>query len=209
MKTILFQGDSITDVGRTKDDRDEYLGSGYATMVSGMIGRDYPGHYRMRNRAMSGDRTVDVYARIKKDVINLEPDVLTVLIGVNDTWHELAWQNGFSIERYETLLELMICDVKAARPEIEIVFLEPFCLHGFVTDQFYDDFSSDVFKRQAVCKKLAEKHGLIFVPLQKMLEDFAEKYPEETLLLDGVHPSYTGHTLIAEAVYTAMKPILK
>ena len=207
MKTILFQGDSITDVGRCRDN-EHYLGSGYATMTAGKIGVNYPGQYVCLNRGISGNRSCDLYARIKSDIINLKPDILTILIGVNDTWHELAHQNGVSIKRYETLLDLLICDVKEALPAIKIVLLEPFVLKGTDTDIYFDAFAEDVAKRQVVCKKLSEKHDLPFVPLQNLLENFAKKTSNDYVLVDGVHPTYTGHTLISDALYHVLTSIL-
>lgn len=207
MKTILFQGDSITDAGRCRDN-EHYLGSGYATMTAGKIGANFPGQYVCLNRGISGDRSCDLYARIKSDIINLRPDIMTILIGVNDTWHELARQNGVSVKRYETLLDLLICDVKEVLPQTQIVLLEPFVLPGTDTDIYYDAFAEDVAKRQIVCRTIAEKHGLLFVPLQDMLTDFAQKTPPGYVLVDGVHPTYTGHELISRELYKALETIL-
>ena len=207
MKTILFQGDSITDAVRFRES-EHYMGSGYATMTAGKIGADYPGQYRCLNRGIGGDRSIDLYARIKKDIINLAPDILTILIGVNDTWHELAHNDGVDIERYEDILNMLICDVKIALPQIRIVLLEPFVLHGSDTDVYYDAFTRDVAMRQQVCKKLAEHHQLIYVPLQKSLNDFAEKTSCEQVVIDGVHPTATGHELISRGLYRALKAIL-
>ena len=81
---ILFQGDSITDVGRTRDNNDIAMGSGYPLLVKGALGLDNPGKMEFINRGISGNRIVDVYARIKRDIINLKPDVMSILIGVND-----------------------------------------------------------------------------------------------------------------------------
>ena len=83
MKLILFQGDSITDTGRDFN-YDHNTGYGYVTMTAGKIAVDYPGQFRFLNRGISGNRIVDVYARIKKDIINLKPDYVSILIGVND-----------------------------------------------------------------------------------------------------------------------------
>ena len=87
-KRILFQGDSITDCGR---DRNNFyaMGGGYPNFVKAELGASYPNEYEFINRGISGDRIVDVYARIKRDFINLKPDYASILIGVNDTWHEV------------------------------------------------------------------------------------------------------------------------
>lgn len=207
MKTILFQGDSITDCGRHRE-ADAYMGSSYATMLAGDISLGYPGQYEFVNRGIGGNRSADLYARIRPDIINLKPDILTILIGVNDTWAELAHNNGISVENYENIYDMLIRDVKNALPQTKIIILEPFVLHGVDTDIYFDAFSEDVAKRQAVCRKLAEKHGLLFVPLQEMLRTFEEEHPGVKVVLDGVHPNFTGHRLIADALYDVLKPIL-
>ena len=102
MQTILFQGDSITDAGRSREN-DYSRGFGYSTIVAGKIGRKYAGKYELKNKGISGNRVVDVYARIKSDIINLKPDYMSILIGVNDVWHEVRHQNGvekISISRF-------------------------------------------------------------------------------------------------------------
>ena len=93
MKTILFQGDSITDAGRARDNNSN-RGLGYPHLVSARLGMDNPTEYNFINRGISGNRIVDLYARIKADIINLKPDVMSILIGVNDVWHEIAASNG-------------------------------------------------------------------------------------------------------------------
>ncbi|MBQ9920892.1 MAG: lysophospholipase, partial [Clostridia bacterium] len=86
---ILFQGDSITDAGRARDN-DINLGTGYPMLVKATLGFEEPGKYEFFNRGISGNRVVDLYARIKNDIINLKPDVMSILIGVNDVWHEYS-----------------------------------------------------------------------------------------------------------------------
>ena len=84
---ILFQGDSITDCGRSRENNIN-VGTGYALLVKSALGFEEPAAHEFLNRGISGNRIVDVYARIKKDIINLKPDVMSLLIGVNDVWHE-------------------------------------------------------------------------------------------------------------------------
>lgn len=207
MKTILFVGDSITDSGRCLTD-DHFLGYGYATMTAGMIGCDYPNQYRMVNRGINGNRSIDLYARIKKDIINLKPDYLSILIGVNDVWHELDYQDGVSAEKYEMILDTMIHEIKTALPDIQIVIMEPFLLRGSGTAKYFDEFSVEVKKRADSAKKIAEKIHLPFVPLQSVMENFASKTSSEYILIDGVHPTYVGHELIARELYGVYKRIL-
>lgn len=196
MKRILFQGDSITDCSRNRDD-DLNKGMGYATLVSARLGYDNFGEYEFINRGISGNRIVDLYARIKNDIINLKPDYMSILIGVNDVWHDFAHQNGVDSEKFEKIYSMLIEEVKAALPDIKIMILEPYVLKGTATEDVWEEFRSEVEKRAAAAKRVAEKYGLVFVPLQDKFDEMASKQPEPYWTWEGVHPSSAGHELIA------------
>ena len=207
MKTILFQGDSITDAGRDFHN-DEFLGYGYPVMTAGQIAVDYPGQYRMVNRGISGNRIVDVYARMKRDIINLEPAAFSILIGVNDVWHEFGNRDGVDAVKFERIYDYLLTEVKEALPHVKILILEPFVLKGPATEENWEGFSSEVALRAAACRRLAEKHGAVFVPLQQKLEALAAETSNTYVLGDGVHPTYAGHGLIARELYSAYREIL-
>lgn len=202
MKTILFQGDSITDCGRNRE-MDAYMGCGYATMVAGSIMADHPGEYRCLNRGISGNRIVDVYARIKQDLINLKPDYLSVLIGVNDVWHEYTRQNGVDAVKFEKIYCMLIEEIQEVLPNIKIMILEPFVLQGTKTSDTADapgrwaHFSAEVSLRAQAARRVAEKYGLVFVALQEIFDRAQQlEAAEGYWLVDGVHPSAAGHALI-------------
>ena len=111
-KLILFQGDSITDCDRSRQVNTRQ-GFGYATMVQGQLGFECPGEYDFLNRGISGNRIVDVYARIKADIINLKPDYMSLLIGVNDVWHELGGGNGVAPEKFEKIYGMLIEEIRS------------------------------------------------------------------------------------------------
>lgn len=208
MKTFLFQGDSITDCGRDRND-DRKLGMGYPTMVAGKLSLDYPAKLNFINRGVSGNRVVDMYARIKRDCINLKPDYLTVLIGVNDVWHELREDpNGIDNDKYFRLYCSFIEETMAACEGVKIFILEPFVLKASATEERWDSFNSEVRKRAESAKKVAEKYGLTFIPLQEKLSALCEEAPASFWLMDGVHPSYAGNMLIAEEVLSAVKKFI-
>ena len=121
---ILFQGDSITDCGRGNG-----LGQGYPLLVSARLGLDAPDKYEFLNFGISGHRVVDVYARIKKDGWNHNPDVFSILIGINDVWHELGGGNGVEADRFYTVLKMLADDTIARFPDIRMIFMEPFTLN--------------------------------------------------------------------------------
>lgn len=207
MQTIVFQGDSITDGERNRSN-DKYMGSGYATMTAGKIAVDYPGEYCFFNRGISGNRSVDLYARIKKDVLNLEPDILTVMIGINDVWHEFKSQNGVGVQKYEMLLDLFFKEVLEANPEIKIFLLEPFVLLGTATEEHFEGFVNQVALQSAACRRLADKYGFTFIPLQQKMEQLGKQTSNDYVLHDGVHPTCAGHELISRELYRAIKAVL-
>lgn len=206
-KTILFQGDSITDCHRNREVLNS-LGAGYAFMTAGKIELDYPDKYQYINKGISGNRVVDLYARIKADVINLQPDIMTVLIGVNDVWHEFNKQNGVSNEKYAMILEMFLREFMEACPNTKIYLLEPFVLPGTANQDFYEEFHHEVRLRAASCKAVAKKLNLPFIPLQEDIDYRASLSKASHVLGDGVHPTPCGHELISRKLYATLKEIL-
>lgn len=196
MKRILFQGDSITDMGRSREDNGN-LGIGYPVLLSAQLGAENPGEYEFLNRGVGGNRIVDLYARIKSDIINLKPDVMSILIGVNDVWHELGdSKNGVDAEKYLKIYSMLIEEVKAALPDIKIIILEPFVLKASGTEAEWETFDAEVKKRAKAAKLVAEKYGLKFVPLQNKFDEAEKSAPASYWLRDGVHPTAFGHEII-------------
>lgn len=201
MKKILFQGDSITDCGRSRDDNAQ-VGTGYALLVKSQLGFENPNQYEFYNRGISGNRIVDVYARIKADILNLKPDYMSLLIGVNDVWHEIMYNNGVDEEKFEKIYSMLIEEIKEALPDIKIMILEPFVLKGVATENTetqpdkWERFDSEVKKRAVKAKLIAEKYGLVFIELQDKFDALTRQAEETYWLRDGVHPTPMGHEMI-------------
>lgn len=201
VKTILFQGDSITDAGRSRDNNVN-LGQGYPRLVEATLGFENPNEYVFQNRGVSGNRILDVYARIVKDILNIKPDYMSILIGVNDIWHGIDWQNGTGTERFEKVYDILLAEIKTELPNIKIMLLEPFVLKGTATDNREDQperwnaFSNGVYELAKIVKKLANKHNLKFVELQSEFDKAAKLVEPSYWLRDGVHPTAKGHELI-------------
>lgn len=199
---ILFQGDSITDSGRNRESA-IFEGHGYVTMVKGMLGLDYPEKYTFMNKGISGNRIVDVYARIKSDIINLRPDYLSILIGLNDVWHEFSRENGVETSKFEKIYSMLIEEIKEALPNIKIMILEPFVLKGTSTasnDKYEDLYSllrKGVEEKAKASRRVAEKFSLPFIELQKKFDEVYNSEKPEYWLRDGIHPTASGHMLIA------------
>lgn len=196
MKRILFVGDSITDGWRERDN-DNLRGSGYVTAASAWVSSEFPGEYQCINRGIGGNRIVDLLAREKCDIINLKPDYVSIMIGVNDVWQELGLKNGISPERYEVLYDMLISDIKTALPDAKMFIMGSYLTKGLETTEKWDEFKGGVDKMAAVAKKLAEKHGLLFVDMQKAFDEALTKAPAEYWTVDGVHPTSGGQGLIA------------
>ena len=200
VKKILFQGDSITDARRSRDCENNFaasMGCGYATLIAGkLLAANLDREFSCFNRGISGDRVVDLYARWKVDALNLKPDLISILIGVNDTWHEFAQQNGVELDRYEKIYRMLLEWTKAELPEVRLVLCEPFCLKSeLVTDEWI----AEVAQRSRIVEKLASEFGAVFVPLQKVLEEAAAKAKDNLKILrDGVHPALAGAQIIAD-----------
>lgn len=216
MKRILFQGDSITDAYRNRETPEALnaMGIGYPQLIKARLGMDYPGQFDFQNRGVSGDRVVDVYARIKQDLINLAPDYLSLLIGVNDVWHELGGRhNGVDAEKFEMIYDLLLTEVQRSLPQVKLMVLEPFVLQGSATvsaedPQRWTAFSREVPLRAAAARRVAEKHGALFVPLQEKLDALCAQAPADYWLADGVHPTAMGHEAIAREWVKAFSQIM-
>lgn len=204
---ILFQGDSITDAGRNRNDS-AHMGGGYAMLVKAALGFENPEKYEFFNRGISGNRVVDLYARIKSDVINLRPDVMSILIGVNDVWHDFAPSpNGVDADKYYKIYDMLIEEVLTALPDIKIMIFEPFVLKAQARESEWSIFRPEVEKRAAMARKIAEKYNLPFIELQKDFDELSKDTGTEYWLYDGVHPSVVGHEFIKRKWIAAFKAL--
>jgi lysophospholipase L1-like esterase len=195
---VLFQGDSITDCGRSREANavNGGLGGGYVSLIAArqLAARPADG-LTFLNRGISGNRIVDLYARIKADVINLKPQVLSVLIGVNDTWHEFGGQNGVPVPKYERVYSDFLAEVREVLPKVRLVLCEPFVLNcGVVTK----DWVAEMDQRRAVVRELAKEYKAVFVPFQAMFNEAVKQAPPAYWAGDGVHPTLAGHQRMAD-----------
>lgn len=200
-KRILFQGDSITDCGRNRNDFFG-MGNGYPNLVKASLGFENPGEYEFINRGIGGNRIADLYARIKEDFINLKPDYASIFVGVNDVGREITSQSGAATDKFEKIYTMLIDEVKAACPDIKLIIIAPFVLEGELTrnteeyPEKLETFKKGVAEKAAVAKKIAEKYGLPLIDLQSALDEACTKAPAEYWSVDGVHLTACGHEII-------------
>lgn len=194
----LFQGDSITDCGREDYENPYATGCGYPRLLEAeLTARE--GDCEVMNCGISGSRVVDLLARWKKDCLNLKPDVLTILIGVNDVWHELGNRNGVDAPLFEEVYRMVLRQTKHSLPGTRIILMGAYVIHGTATDPEWETFSGEVKARREITCRLAEEFGLEYVDLQQVFDEAQKKEPAEHWAADGVHPTAAGHWLIAQA----------
>ena len=209
MRKFLFQGDSITDTNRVDDNEDNFgLGCGYPLLLSAELSKKMKGEFKFINRGVSGDRITDIYVRIKEDIINLQPDYMSILVGVNDVSHELTMQCGVDPEKYEKIYALLIEEIKSSLPDIKIIVMEPFVLKGSATQNLWEQFKTEVKKYGEASRRIAEKYGLEFVPLQNIFDEVSADGDIRYWSVDGVHPTAAGHQIIKEELQKAIMNII-
>ena len=191
---ILFQGDSITDGNRGRSlDPNHILGHGYQFIVAAKFGGRLPArHLTFLNRGVSGNTVADLQKRWEKDTIALKPDILSILIGVNDL------NRGISAEQYEQSYDQLLGDTMKALPDVRLVLCEPFGLPAAGKEQNWDAYRANLVKMQAIVEKLAAKYRAPVVRFQKVFDDACQHAPADYWIWDGVHPTYNGHQLMAD-----------
>lgn len=193
---ILFQGDSITDASRVRE-KDDDVGCGYPLLVKAQLGLQNPGKYEFINRGISGDRVVDLYARMEGHIFCVNPDILSILVGVNDVWRNLSpTPTGVNPEKYFKIYDMLVGEVREKLPDCKIMILEPFVLKGEATIEKWENFESEVKNMAEMSRKISEKYNITYVYLQEGFNELSKKAPAEYWLRDGVHPTSMGHEYI-------------
>ncbi|RCW51751.1 SGNH/GDSL hydrolase family protein [Paenibacillus prosopidis] len=198
-RVILFQGDSITDGARGRnDDPNHILGHSYAYIVGARLGCEWaeqqPVFY---NRGISGNRVSDLYARWNEDAISLNPNLISILIGVNDAWRTMSGEPSGVTDRFERAYRHVLEETKEVLPNAGLVLCEPFILNTGAPSRNWDAWSELMTAYQQTVRELAEQFGAVFVPLQKVFDEACQRADASYWLWDGVHPTAAGHELIA------------
>lgn len=198
---LLFQGDSITDCGRDRGSLQPNdpagLGPGYVGLLAAQLLAERPeAGWRFLNRGVSGDRSVDVLARWEADALALRPDLVSLLVGANDTWHQHLFGRGISVEEYAACYRRILESTRARLPHCRLVLGQSFALPGGV---FKDEWMDELRARGEVVRDLAREFDAVFVPYQEMFQAELSRHSPAELADDGVHPTARGHELMARA----------
>lgn len=202
---ILFQGDSITDAGRNRDDFHD-LGGGYPKYAAQYLKEAYPDiDFEFINLGIAGNETMDLIDRLETDLIEIQPDVVSVMVGINDSLHRLEnsepWMHSEIFEaRYRTILEAIKNKTKA-----KIMILEPFIAPVEDKEPLREDLDSKI----QIIRKLAREYADAYVPTDGLFaSEFINKAPLD-LTWDGVHPNGEGPELIGKWYFERVKPLIK
>jgi lysophospholipase L1-like esterase len=197
---ILFQGDSITDMGRSREKADVAneqpgLGNGYAWLAAAEILVDRPkSNLKIYNRGVSGNKVFQLAERWDTDCLALKPNVLSILIGVNDIWHKLNGKYEGTVQIYERDYRALIDRTRKALPRVKLVICEPFVLHcGSVNEKWFPEF--DTYR--AAARRVADSCRAVFVPFQSIFDEAVKYAPAAHWANDGVHPTPSGASLMA------------
>jgi len=192
---VLFQGDSITDCGRNKETGAD-LGQGYPAKIAEIWEILFPGsNVNFINRGISGNRTKDLLERYEKDFKALKPDLVSILIGINDTWRRYDRNDPTPVELFESNYRTLLKNIKQDLPQASIVIMEPFLL-GSVPER--NLWREDLDPKIQVVRCLAKEYADKFIPMDGIFTRYAvEGVKEADMAADGVHPTPLGHGIMA------------
>lgn len=195
-QVVLFQGDSITDCKRDRDDIHS-LGEGYASLVAKLYQTLFPEkQVTFMNKGISGNRVKDLLARYDEDFKELKPDYLSILIGVNDTWRRYDNNDPTSAEEFESTYRILLTKIKKDLPACKLIMIEPFLLNSLPDRASWRE---DLDPKIHVVRKLAKEFADYYIPMDGIYAKYeVEQYSCTEITADGVHPSTIGHRIIAE-----------
>ena len=197
---IVFFGDSITDCDRDRGDLNS-LGNGYVKILADKLRPIYPDtDIELINKGISGDRVQELLARVQTDVIDLKPDAVVIMIGINNVWHKFTHGKELDLVEFEQDLKELITKLKEAG--IVVIFLEPFLLPAPDKLRMRKIFNEELKIIDRVGEEMCDE----FVAFDEMFNGLVESIPYSEYSLDGVHPTHRGSRLIAD---TAIKAIRK
>ena len=200
---VLFQGDSITDAGRDRYDGN-HLGFGYAMMASAWFSALYPEKsVRFLNRGFSGNRAIDLQKRWQEDCLELRPNWVSIMIGINDTWRRYDNNDPTSAQDYEVAYRTILEQTRD-RLNARLILCEPFVLP--VPDD-REAWREDVDPKIGVVRRLAREFSAILVPLDAIFAQAVTQREPAFWAGDGVHPTFEGHALIAQSWLRAIKAL--
>ncbi|MBC7745528.1 MAG: SGNH/GDSL hydrolase family protein [Flavobacterium sp.] len=204
---ILFQGDSITDSGRNRTNNElnsqNGLGGGYAFLASADLLFNHPDKkLQIYNRGISGNKVYQLAESWENDVINIKPNILSILVGINDYWHTLSHGYKGTVETYKNDYRALLQRSKDKLPDVKLIIGEPFAIIGTAVNQSWFQVLKEY---QETARQLAAEFDASFIPYQKVFDAALTKAPGAYWSGDGVHPTMAGSELMANAWLKTVK----
>jgi len=196
---ILFQGDSITDGNRGRTaDPNHIMGHGYAFSIASRLGADYPErNLKFINKGISGNTVSDLVARWQTDTFDLKPDVVSILVGVNDVYFKLKNENSSATDDFESTYRKLLSSTRETLPNVLLVLGEPFILPVGMVKENLDQWMKAIEEKQHVVKKLSSDFNAVFVGYQQVFSKASKRAADDYWIWDGIHPTVPGHELMA------------
>lgn len=205
---ILFQGDSITDAGRNREEKEvnniKALGNGYALLAGSKLLCDHSEkNLQIYNRGISGNKVFQLAERWDADCLQLKPAALSILIGVNDFWHMLNGEYSGTVETYRKDFKTLLDNTRKKLPGMKLIIGEPFAVTGTkaVNEKWFPAF----YEYQKAAREIADNFDAVFIPYQQVFDKAVKTAPGVYWTHDGVHPSLAGSQLMAHAWMEAVK----
>lgn len=197
----MFQGDSITDGGRGRsEDPNHIYGHSYVYLICARLAADRPDlELSFFNRGISGNRVSDLYGRWMEDTLNLKPDLLSLLAGINDVWFSINQGSGSEPARFDKTYRLLLDDTLEINPKTRFVLGEPFVLKTGPVAQRWEDYETRTKRLAEIVRKIARDYGANLVPYQSLFDEVCRRAPAAYWVWDGIHPTAAGHELMARA----------
>ena len=193
---LLFQGDSITDAGRDYNDIHN-LGNGYPKFAAKFLEEKFADtEFEFIDLGISGNQTKDLVARLENDFVNIQPDIVSILIGINDVWHHAAEKDWIPDEVFEERYRTVLTAIKE-KTNAKIMMIEPFLIP--VKDKLF--FREDLYKKIEIERKLAREFADVYMPLDGLLASAYTNDDPLSFAADGVHPTAKGAEYIGK-LYT-------
>lgn len=203
---ILFQGDSVTDAGRDRNDPSD-MGNGYPRYASAMIQDSYPDiDFEFVNLGISGNRTEHLVARLESDFVEIQPDIVSILIGVNDVWHHYAFEFVETTDEQFEANYRCVLDAIKSRTNARILMIQPFLLE--TVDPAKQELCEELARKQTIIEKLAAEYADGYLDLDTVLHTETDEAPAY-YSADGVHPTPDGACYIGEAYLRAIAPLIE
>lgn len=205
---VLFQGDSITDMGRNRSRKDANdnsgLGPGYPFIAASELLRNNPGkNLQIYNRGISGNVVPQLSARWDADCLDLKPNVLSILIGVNDYWHTLSGGYKGTVKSFGDDYKALLERTRKSLPQVKLIIGEPYAIPGVkaVDNSWFPAFT----EYQHIARELAASYDAVFIPYQSIYEQAIKRASAKYWTGDGVHPNAAGDALMAHAILDVIR----